>query len=297
MIPLISSCCHGPLGVCQLPRFWWKVLLRQAGLLDEEYPDCSGGLDTWVLERLELDRDETLGYLRSEMPGYLAFEAWVLERKGGELDYGVVGRWNAFVRNRVHNEKKIAETHENIGIPNDGSLTSAVILNSLEDWQLFYTRDLGSGAQGLTGPVVPLIASIDYGALAVCQLPRTWLKVVLNAKGLLHADYPDFTSGLDLGVTEALGLDRDTVLAHLRDRTPSYVDFEAWVLEQKQGGLDRHALDEWNDYVRNRVHKSELRKRILNELGLPDDGRIRSAVVLNQIEDWHVAHRALVAAS
>jgi hypothetical protein len=293
MIPLISSCCTGPLGVCQLPRFWWKVLLRKAGLLDEEYPDCSGGLDAWVLERLELDKDETLGYLRSEMPGYLSFEDWVLKQKGGELDYGVVGRWNAFVRNRVHNEKKVAETHANIGIPNDGSLTSAVILNSLEDWQLFCARDLGSGDDSLKGGVVPLIASIDYGGLEVCQLPRTWLKVVLKAKGLLHSEYPDFTGGLDLGVTEALGLDRDALLAHLTDRTPSYVELEAWVLEQKQGQLDRHALDEWNDYVRNRIHKSEFRKRILEELGLPDDGRIRSAVVLNQIEDWHIAHREL----
>lgn len=294
MIPLISSCCYGPLGVCQLPRFWWKVLLRKAGLLDEEYPDCSGGLDTWVLERLELDKEEALGYLRSEMPGYLAFEDWVLAKKGGELDYGVVGRWNAFVRNRIHNEKKIAETHANIGIPNDGSLTSAVILNSLEDWQLFYARDLGTGAGSLKGPVVPVIASIDYGALEVCQLPRTWLKVVLKAKGLLHAEYPDFTGGLDLGVTEALGLDRDTLLAYLTEHTPSYVALEAWVLQKKGGKLDRHALDEWNDFVRNRIHKSEFRKRILDELGLPDDGRIRSAVVLNQIEDWHIAHRELV---
>ena len=36
MIPLISSLSYGPLEVLQLPRTWWKVLLRKAGLLDEE---------------------------------------------------------------------------------------------------------------------------------------------------------------------------------------------------------------------------------------------------------------------
>ncbi len=293
MIPLISSCCYGPAGVCQLPRFWWKVILRQKGLLDEEYPDCSGGLDAWVMERLELDRDETLGYLRCEMPDYLTFENWVVRKKGGELDYGAVGRWNAFVRNRTHNRKKIAETHDNIGIPNDTDLTCAVILNSLEDWQLFSRRDLDTRFEGVDGRVVPLIASIDYGRLEVRQLPRTWLKVVLKAKGVLHPEYPEFTQGLDAGVIDALHLDREAVLSHLREGTPSYVAFESWVLEQKDGQLDRQSIAEWNDYVRARIHKSELRKRILDGLGLPDNGTIRSAVVLNQIEDWSLAHREL----
>ena len=36
MIPMISSICYGPLKVCQLPRTWWKVSLRKAGLLDDD---------------------------------------------------------------------------------------------------------------------------------------------------------------------------------------------------------------------------------------------------------------------
>ena len=295
MIPLIGSITHGPAGVCQLPRFWLKVIMRQTGLLDEEYPDCSGGLDTWVLERLELDKEETLGYLRSEIPDYLTFESWVLDKKGGGLDHGVVGRWNAFVRNRVHGERKVAETLANIGIPDDGTQTSAVILNGMEDWQLFYRRDLDTRFEGVQGRVVPLIASVDYGALEVCQLPRTWLKVILKATGVLHPEYPDFTEGLDAGVVDALGLNREAMLVKLREGKPSYVEFESWVLEQCGGQIDRHAADEWNDFVRNRIHKSEFRKRILDEIGLTDDGTLTSAVVLNQIEDWHIAHGELVA--
>ena len=64
MIPLISSVCYGPLGVCQLPRTWWKVLLQKAELLDSEYPDFSSGLDKRVLEFLKLNKEITLSYLR-----------------------------------------------------------------------------------------------------------------------------------------------------------------------------------------------------------------------------------------
>jgi len=190
MIPLISSISYGPLGVCQLPRFWWKVLLRKADLLDPEYPDCSGGLDTWVLEVLSLDKETTLGYLRENMPNYLQFEAWVLQQKGGSLDRDAVNKWNESVRTRIHTRpEKIAETYRDIGpdligiqsnFSDDVHINSAVILNSLQDWQLFYTRDLNSDFARLGGRVVPLIATIDYGPLEVCQLPRTWLKILLR---------------------------------------------------------------------------------------------------------------------
>ena len=66
MIPLLSSLCYGTLEVCQLPRTWWKVLLRNAGILDVEYPDVSEGLDKSVLEVLNLDRETTLAYLRGD---------------------------------------------------------------------------------------------------------------------------------------------------------------------------------------------------------------------------------------
>ena len=51
MIPLISSLCYGPLGACQLPRLWWKVTLNEAGALAEDYPECTGGLDSQVMDK------------------------------------------------------------------------------------------------------------------------------------------------------------------------------------------------------------------------------------------------------
>jgi hypothetical protein len=284
------------LEVYQLPRFWWKVLLREAGLLDEEYPDCSGGLDQSVLTVLGLDKETTLSYLREAMPAYLEFEAWVLEQKGGALDREPVERWNEAVRIRTHTRpEKIKETYTDIGFGDDVEISSAVILNSLQDWQLFHKRDLDADYSSLGGRVIPLISSLDYGPLEVCQLPRTWLKVVLKARDLLHPDYPDCGGGLDAKVLATLGLDQEATLAHLRDGTPSYLDFEGWVLDQCGGSLDRAAVGEWNLYIRARVHQPEIVGRIHATIGLENDGSLTSAVVLNHIEDWHLAHADLMA--
>ena len=60
MIPLVSSLSYGPLNMCQLPRLWWKASLKAAGLLAEDYPECTGFLDEMVLERCGLEVQVTL---------------------------------------------------------------------------------------------------------------------------------------------------------------------------------------------------------------------------------------------
>ena len=295
MIPLLSSLCYGPLEVCQLPRTWWKVLLRNAGILDEEYPDVSEGLDKSVLEVLNLDRLKTLAYLREDMPGYLQFEAWVLGQNDGALDRKAIDRWNESVRTRIHTRPdKLEETTGDIGIPNDGAITSAVVLNGLQDWSLFYKRDLNGEFSALDGRVVPLISSLDYGPLNVCQLPRTWMKILLRSRNLLHPDYPDMTDyGLDPRVLRAVNIQPDDAVCFIRDNAPSYLDFEGWILGRNDGRVDPGAVDAWNGFVRNRIHSNEKIVDIHNSLGLENDGALTSAVILNHVEDWHFAHADL----
>ncbi len=295
MIPLLSSLCYGPLEVCQLPRTWWKVLLRNVGLLDAEYPDVSEGLDKFVLEVLNLDRETTLAYLRENMPDYLQFEAWVLGQNDGRLDRKAIDSWNESVRTRVHTRPdKLQETTSDIGISNDGAITSAVILNSLQDESLFYRRDLTEGFSALGGRVVPLISSLDYGPLNVCQLPRTWLKILLRSRDLLHPDYPDMTdNGLDPLALRAVNIQPHDAVRFIRDNAPAYLDFEAWILRQNDGRVDPGAVDEWNTFVRTRIHSNEKIVDIHNTLGLENDGNLTSAVVLNHVEDWHFAHADL----
>ncbi|MDE3258545.1 MAG: hypothetical protein OYM47_11970 [Gemmatimonadota bacterium] len=295
MIPLLSSLCYGPLEVCQLPRTWWKVLLRNANILDEEYPDVSEGLDKSVLEVLNLDRSKTLAYLRENMPGYLQFEAWVLRQNDGALDRNSIDNWNESVRTRIHTRPdKLEETTGDIGIPNDGAVTSAVVLNGLQDWSLFYNRDLKGEFSALDGRVVPLISSLDYGPLNVCQLPRTWLKILLRSRNLLHPDYPDMTEdGLDPRALRTVNVEPHDAVCFIRDNAPSYLDFEAWILGENDGRVDAGAVDAWNAFVRNRIHSNEKIVDIHNTLGLENDGSLTSAVVLNHIEDWHFAHADL----
>ena len=292
MVPLISSLAYGPLGACQLPRTWWKVLTRNAGILDDEYPDFSDGLDRRVLEVLALDRETTLAYLRENMPSYLDFEAWILEQKGdafwGFEQQDAIVRWNAFIRARRHRSDKLEETYTDTGLPRDAGIDSATVLNSLQDWQLFYKRDMSK----LSGSIVPLVATIDFGPLGVRQLPRTWYKILLRAKGLLHPDYPDMTdNGLDPRVLRALNLDIDATLNHIRKNMPSYLEFEGWVLEQCGGQIPAQAVDEWNDYLCNRIHNDAKRAEIRATVGCDD---LSSAVVLNHIEDWHLSHQWLL---
>ena len=292
MVPLISSVCQGTLGVCQLPRFWWKTITRSIGSLDPEYPDCSGGLDTWCMEVLGLPRDETLRYLRNELPTYLEFEAWVLQRTGDTLDAAAISRWNDAVNNRVHADPaKIVETYADIGWPSDQRHTDAVLLNSLQDWQLFHKRDLLGGTSDLRAPVIPLISSIDRGSLGICQLPRTWLKISLHGKGLLHPDYPACGSGLDQRVLDLLSLDRTEVVSTITEKQPTYLVFESWVAAR--GSIDDEAVASWNLFIRDRVHGKEKRSDIHATLGREDDGTLQSAVLLNHLEDWHLARRSL----
>ncbi len=294
MVPLISSMCKGPLGVRQLPRTWWKVTLRKAGLLDSAYPDCSRELDDWCLQALQLDKEKTLGYLRDELPTYLQFEAWVLEQKGGVLNQARVDRWNDGVEKRVHvNPGKIDETYPDIGFDiNKVQITSAVILNGMQDWGLFHKRDLAVSSD-LTFSISPLISSLDVGPLGVLQLPRTWFKVLLKTKGLLHADYPDCGGGLDTDVINVLGLDKTSTLAYLRTECPTYLQFETWVREQTNNQFDWPKIHAWHNFLLNRIHPDKKRADIHTTIGRVDNGEIVHGVMLNHLEDWAYAHRAV----
>ena len=296
MIPLISSLCYGPLEVCQLPRTWWKVLLRNAGILDEEYPDVSEGLDKSVLEVLNLDRSKTLAYLLEDMPGYLQFEAWVLGQNDGTLDRQAIENWNDTVRNRVHTRPdKLEETTSDIGIPNDGAITSAVILNSLQDWMLFYRRDLAGGFSSLRGTrgsprLQPGLRSSQrlptpsYVAEDIAQVPEP------ASPGLSRYDRrrtgPPRPARRQhpAGRRRTIHMRQCAHLSRLRSLDSS---------TKRRTNRPRRRRRDWNSFVRTRIHTEEKIVDIHNTLGLANDGSLTSAVVLNHVEDWHFAHADL----
>src|SRR6185369_32677 len=134
--------------------------------------------------------------------------------------------------------------------------------------------------------VVPLISCGVAGPLGVLHLPRLWLKASLEAAGKLAPGYPGAGKGYDQMVIDGLGLQRDAVLNFIKQKAPTYPQFEAWV---KQNGkkLDRASIEKLNASIRGYNHDDETRKKVLNANGLPDDAQAaKDAINLNNLDDW-----------
>jgi hypothetical protein len=127
--------------------------------------------------------------------------------------------------------------------------------------------------------------------LGVLHLPRLWQKSSLEAVGKLHADYPGCGKGYDQMVLDGLGLNRAEFLAFIADQKPSYPQTEAWVLAKKGGALDQTAVDSLNKAIVGYHHSDDVRTTILNASGIADEGKIKDAINLNNLDDWQTFHR------
>ena len=141
--------------------------------------------------------------------------------------------------------------------------------------------------------LIPTISSGVAGPLGVLHLPRFWSKVLMDAKGVLNDDYPACGMGFDQMVLDGLGLEREETLAYLSENTPSYPEFEKWILDKKGGSLDQGAVDELNAAIAGYNHDDETRTSILGASGIGDDGSILDAVNLNNLDDWYEFHKSL----
>ncbi len=138
------------------------------------------------------------------------------------------------------------------------------------------------------GNIVPTISSGTAGPLGVLHLPRLWQKASLGAVGKLHDDYPAAGAGYDQMVLDALGINRETFLNYIAENKPSYIECENWVLSQKGGSLDQDAVSTLNSAIRGYIHDDATRAEILSAAGRPDDGSIKDAVNLNNLDDWQI---------
>ncbi|MBM3832505.1 MAG: DUF5069 domain-containing protein [Verrucomicrobia bacterium] len=143
--------------------------------------------------------------------------------------------------------------------------------------------------------VVPLISSGVAGPLGVLHLPRLWLKVSLEARGKLAPGYPGAGKGYDQMVIDGIGLNRDAVIACIKNERPTYAQFEAWVKNQPGVKLDKASVEKLNAAIRGYIHDDGTRKAILSANGIPDDGSApRDAVNLNNLDDWKEFHEAVL---
>ena len=139
--------------------------------------------------------------------------------------------------------------------------------------------------------IIPLISSGTVGPLGVLHLPRLWQKASLGAAGKLHADYPSCGQGYDQMVLDGLGIEKSAFESFIADSKPTYPQLEAWILAQSGGTLDATAVAKLNAAITGYNHSDDVRTAILGADGIPDTGKIRDAVNLNNLDDWHSFHQ------
>jgi hypothetical protein len=147
----------------------------------------------------------------------------------------------------------------------------------------------------MSNTYVPLISSGVAGPLGILHLPRLWLKVSLEAQGKLAEGYPGIGQGYDMMVINALGLKADAVRSFIKEKRPSYPQFEAWIKQQPGVRLDKATIYKLNVSITGYIHDDQTRKGVLSENNLPDDGSVHpGAVDLNNLDDWHAFHQAVL---
>ena len=141
--------------------------------------------------------------------------------------------------------------------------------------------------------LIPLISSGVAGPLGAIHLPRLWSKVLLSAKGVLVDVYDECGQGFDQMTLDGLKIDRDAALSFIKDNLPTYAQFEKWVLEQRGGSIPASEIEASNAAIAGYDHADETRGEILSAAGIEDDGSIKDAVSLNNLDDWTELHSAI----
>ncbi|MFT3992325.1 MAG: DUF5069 domain-containing protein [Luteolibacter sp.] len=142
--------------------------------------------------------------------------------------------------------------------------------------------------------IIPLISSGIAGPLGVLHLPRLWQKASLGAVGKLHPDYPSCGQGYDQMVLDGLGLDRTKFEEFIATKRPTYPQLEAWVLDQSGGALDPDKVTKLNAAIIGYNHSDDVRTAILKFADIPDEGKIRDAINLNNLDDWAAFHKEVI---
>ncbi|GAC1596423.1 MAG: hypothetical protein NVS3B28_27960 [Candidatus Velthaea sp.] len=136
--------------------------------------------------------------------------------------------------------------------------------------------------------VVPLVSSSVAGPLGAIHLPRLWTKLTLHHAGVLPEGYDHSGAGFDQMTIDALGLKRDDVVAYVKDKKPTYMQFEKYVLDQNGGSIPKEKIEAHNAAVRGYNHSDELASKMQKASGA--HAHIKDAVTLNTLEDMDELH-------
>ena len=145
----------------------------------------------------------------------------------------------------------------------------------------------------MSNKIIPTISSGTAGPLGVLHLPRLWQKMCLGAVGKLADGYANCGPGYDMMTLDALGVDRDDLVAFVAENKPTYVQFEKFIADNATK-LSESTIAELNAAITGYQHTDETRQSILAAVGLPD-GKPTDAINLNNLDDWQEFHAAELA--
>jgi hypothetical protein len=131
---------------------------------------------------------------------------------------------------------------------------------------------------------IPLISSGTAGPLGALHLPRLWTKLTLGSADRLAEGYDFCGSGFDQMTIDALGLKREDVIAFVRDKKPTYTQFEEYVLQQNGGSLSTDRIEKHNAAIKGYNHSPELAAEMRKASGVANPS-VSDAVTLNTLED------------
>ncbi|MGE3313186.1 MAG: DUF5069 domain-containing protein [Limisphaerales bacterium] len=96
-------------------------------------------------------------------------------------------------------------------------------------------------------------------------------------------------------VLGAIGIDPEKTRAFIREKKPTYIEFEAWVKAYPGVKLDKATIYKNNVAIQGYIHSDSVRKGVLSAVGLPDDGSVNpGAIDINNLDDWQEFHRSVI---
>jgi hypothetical protein len=134
LVPMVSSGQTGLLGVQHLPRLWMKALLSALGALAPGWKtgtEC--GFDNRISGLIGMDLVAATDYIKSDLPTYGQFEAWVRDHIAQPTDAQKAEWTTTLLAMQKPEEMSVAECGE-VGLPGSG-LRGSILLNDLVDWK------------------------------------------------------------------------------------------------------------------------------------------------------------------